>query len=70
MDHYYSCENTDIVEYPCDEPTTWSRRVIPNNSVTLILLYIEVALTHSVTRHDFMWAYREEVTLKRMRNTV
>lgn len=54
-------KNSDSVEYPRDTRSRW---VIPNDGVTFILLYIEVALTHSVTRLDFMWAYREEMTLR------
>lgn len=65
VDSYHSCKNSDTVEYLHDKlkPSMRSQWVIPNNGVTFILLHIEVALTHSVTRHDFRWAYNEENTL-------
>ncbi len=34
------------------KPSTRSRCVIPNNSVTFIPLQTEVAMTYSVTRYD------------------
>lgn len=46
--HYRSCKKNNTV-------TLWNiLRDTKKPHVTFILLYIEVALTHSVTRHDFM----------------